>query len=60
MMIKDLSMTEELDRNAMEALRGGIIYGPSPWEKYLPEFPVLPVEFPLPIRWCPYNDPRNA
>jgi hypothetical protein len=48
--IKDVSMTEELDHKALTAVRGGDnfrLVGPPLWERYLP--PSLPIGFPSPI-----------
>jgi hypothetical protein len=54
--IEDISMTEELDRKALTAVRGGDLAHPvtMPWEGSLP--PSLPIAFPFPIRFrdvCP-------
>jgi hypothetical protein len=47
--IEDISMTEQLDREALTAVRGGVGYlpTPSPWEVCLPEFPSFPSGFPF-------------
>jgi len=49
--IEDISMTEELDRKALTAVRGGDLARPvtMPWEGSLPGS--LPVAFPFPIRF---------
>jgi len=49
--IEDISMTEELDRKALTAVRGGDLAHPvtMPWEGSLPGS--LPVAFPFPIRF---------
>jgi len=50
-MVKDLSTTEELDRSAMGAVRGGVAIG-EPYSPFpLPitfEFPRIPLGWPLP------------
>jgi hypothetical protein len=45
--IEDISMTEELDRKALTAVRGGDLAHPvtMPWEGSLP--PSLPIAFPF-------------
>jgi hypothetical protein len=49
--LEDISMTEELDRKALTAVRGGDLAHPvtMPGEGYLP--PSLPIAFPFPIRF---------
>jgi hypothetical protein len=47
--IEDISQTEQLDREALMATRGGIatITAPSPWEACMPQFPAFPSGFPF-------------
>jgi len=52
--IADISMTEELGRKAVTAVRGGYSTVPAvepvPGD-YLPRVPSLPIAFPFPIRF---------
>ena len=46
--IEDISMTEELDRKALTAARGGVaIISRSPWEDSFPRLPGFPTGFPF-------------
>jgi hypothetical protein len=48
--IKDVSMTEELDRKAQTAVRGGdslLLVGPPIWERYFPVGFPSPIPFPV-------------
>jgi hypothetical protein len=59
--IEDISMTEELDRTALTAVRGGnlVLVRPVPWEDSLPQFPAFPSGFPFTTGFpdvCPEED----
>jgi hypothetical protein len=47
--IDDISTTEQLDREALTRVRGGVaqIATPSPWYTCLPQFPAFPNSFPF-------------
>ena len=47
--IDDISISEELDRAALTAVRGGnlVLACPPPGEDWLPEFPAFPCGFPF-------------
>jgi len=53
--IDDISSTEQLDRAALTAVRGGILHGvavpsptvPSPWTGPIPQMPSFPDCFPF-------------
>lgn len=47
--IDDISTTEQLDRTALKAVRGGILHivAPSPWMGCRPQMPAFPNCFPF-------------
>lgn len=46
--IDDISSTEQLDRGALTAVRGGILHiAPPPWTGCAPEMPAFPNCFPF-------------
>jgi hypothetical protein len=47
--IGDISTTEQLDREALTKVRGGVnqIPTPAPWYTCLPQFPAFPNRFPF-------------
>jgi hypothetical protein len=51
--IEDISTTEQLDREALTAVRGGYATMPatistsSPWDGWVPQFPSFPSGFPF-------------
>lgn len=63
--IDDIPTTEQLDREALTTVRGGIaqISTPSPWYACLPQFPVFPDTFPFNGSPVPQpiitTDPKN-
>jgi hypothetical protein len=67
--IDDISTTEQLDREVLTQVRGGIaqIATPAPWYPCLPEFPAFPDRFPFngssPLPQPPHEiittDPKN-
>lgn len=42
LMIKDLSLAEELDHKAMAAVHGGIIYHVMTWDDWVKTLPAMP------------------